>query len=222
MSCTKKSVPQGRNLFSSCTNKNWYPCPPPDPKPECCRPEIGNLVSNGTFEIGVCGAGWSCTGNVKPMDQNPDTGHNAHQGTGAVALGLNEQDQGGDGSISQIVEGLCPDIAYEFSFFMSPDAYAPNIRPTTFETGASNDGNAEFIATLTFLDKHLNPINEAIEILVPADTLAWAYIWTYYKTIAIAPPGTRFALIKFAVSEPPGYFSPNEHVHIDDVSLVAL
>lgn len=220
MSCTNRFGAQGQNAYIFCHDQRCQPCPPP-PKPECCKPEKGDLVRNGSFEIGVCGAGWTCTGNVKPMDQDADTGHNAHQGTCAVALGLNEQDQGGDGTISQIVEGLCPDIAYEFSFFMSPDAYAPNINPT-FEPGASNDGNAEFVATLTFLDRHLNPINGAIEILVPADTLAWAYIWTYYKTIAISPPGTRFALIKFAVSEPPGYFSPNEHVHIDDVSLVAL
>lgn len=196
-------------------------CPPK----HYCKPDKGDLVKNGSFEIGVCGAGWECIGNVKPQDRFPDTGHNAHTGIGAVALGLNEANQGGDGSISQLVEGLCPNIAYEFSFFMSPHSYAPSINPS-FDNGNYGPGaygNGEVVATLLFLDEHLNPIyntNNGIEILIPRDTLAWANIWTYYRKTAIAPYGTRYAQIKIAISDPA--WNWHEHVHIDDVSLVAL
>ncbi len=197
------------------------PCPPLYPRPECCKPEKGELVRNGSFEIGVCGAGWQCIGNVKPQDQYPDTGHNAHQGTGAVALGLNDRNQGGNGSIYQIVEGICPCITYEFSFFMSPHSYAPNINPS-FESGGLSDnvGHGEVTATVTFLDRNLNPINGACEILIPRDTLAWANIWTYYRKVVVSPACACYAKIEISIYDPQWQWE--EHVHIDDVSLVAL
>ncbi|MGI5880772.1 MAG: hypothetical protein ACOX6L_09285 [Syntrophomonadaceae bacterium] len=208
MGSINKSCEQINGNFSSCSNQK-------------CHPEKGDLVRNGSFEIGVCGAGWECIGNVKPQDQIENTGHNAHTGTGAVALGLNEANQGANGSISQVVDGICPGITYEFGFFMSPHSYAEDINPISFGDNLSgNCGNGEVVATLTFLNKYLNPINDPIEIRIPGDTLAWANIWTYYQKIAVAPYGARSAQIKIAISDP--YWNWQEHVHIDDVSLLAL
>lgn len=197
----------------------------PDHKEECrpprCIPKRGELVRNGGFEVGVCGAGWECTGNVQPQDQYPDTGHNAHQGCGAVSLGL-ENGNGGDGSISQIVKGICPDMVYLLSFFMSPHSYSPGITSDNIQPGnfSENFGNGEVKATLTFLDKNLDKIDGKKEILIPQDTLALANVWTFYQTIAVAPDCARYARIKFAITDPEWRWQ--EHVHIDDVSLVAI
>lgn len=193
----------------------------PDCRPKPCKPRKGELVRNGGFEAGVCNAGWECTGNVQPQDQYPDTGHNAHQGTGAVALGL-ENGQGGDGSICQVVDGICPHIVYEFSFFMSPHSYAPEITNDNIQPGnfTENFGNGEVRATLKFLDCNMDLINGSKEIFIPRDTLALANVWTYYRTIAVAPEDARYAQIKFAITDPQWRWQ--EHVHIDDVSLVAI
>lgn len=211
MKCnTRKSVSVGRRTVDCCS-----PCCPPR-----CTPQRGELVKNGGFEVGVCGALWDCSGNVKPQDQIPNTGHNAHQGTGAVALGLNAANQGGNGSISQLIKGICPGLVYQFSFFMSPHSYAENIDLPVQGSFSGQYGNGEVRATLTFLDRNLNVIDSEREILIPRDTLALANVWTYYKTVTISPYNARYAFIKIAITDP--YWNWQEHVHIDDVSLVTL
>lgn len=198
-------------------------CPKPNPRPphpQPCVPKKGELVLNGSFELGVCSAGWDCIGNVKPQDQVADTGHNAHQGTGAVALGLSPNGEGGDASIAQLVEGICPGTIYKFSFFMSPHSYAPNLDINITDSFAGKYGNGEVKATLTFLDQSTNTIVGSKEILIPRDTLAFANNWTYYTTLAEAPAGARYAQIKIAITDPA--WNWREHVHIDDVSLFAL
>jgi hypothetical protein len=187
-------------------------------------PQRGELVYNGTFEIGVCGAGWECSGPVKPQDQIPDTGHNAHQGTGAVALGLGPNNCFGDASISQVIRcGICPCIPYQFSFFMSPHSYAARIDLNILNqpNDSGTYGHGEVTATVKFIDKWGNPIsNGEMVIFIPRDTLAMANVWTYYKTTGMAPMGACGACIKFSITDPA--WNWREHVHIDDVSLMAL
>ncbi|MEA1961834.1 MAG: hypothetical protein U9N81_11310 [Bacillota bacterium] len=198
-----------------------HPCPPWPPP---CWPKQGELIRNPSFELDF--ACWTKNGHVKLQDQIPDTGHNAHQGNKAVALGLSS---GGFGSgyISQTIEeGLCPGVGYQFSFFMSPHSYPYKFdlsySPCSGDADAGKYGNWEVKATLVFLDQYLNELTEGKkEILIPQDSLAMANVWTYYRTVAVAPMYARGAYIKIEITED-GAPQWEEHVHIDDVSVVAL
>ena len=179
---------------------------------ECCHPDkrhcdpaslirTGELVENGGFERGLLG--WDISGNVQQMDQYDS--HLAHQGFKAATLGLMNGNVG-DGSISQVVRDICPNVRYQFTFFASPHA--------------DND-NAEIQAVLDFLDRQGNVIvNRGLYITVQRNALAEDKVWIAYINNIVAPEEAHSARITIAATDPNWNF--DEHVHIDDVSLVAL
>lgn len=178
-----------------------------------CDPRIGELVHNGGFESGLLG--WTIEGAVRDMVIFP--GHTPHQGTEAAAVGLFDEpweghpgrSKPGNGSIYQDISGICPGISYQFTFFMSPHGMASNGR---------------IVGNLVFLDENKDIIpNSGVSAIIEQGFLLYAWAWMGYTNNAVAPEGAYYARITISKSgggtEEDLY---DQHVHIDDVSLIAV
>jgi hypothetical protein len=157
----------------------------------------GQLVKNASFESE--GAGWSFNQGVDFVFSAEET---AHQGVFSARLGH----QARNALLSQNVPGIKPGRFYQLNFYAA---------------GASSFSNTPVFVRLTFFDKQKKPIGgQAIDILIEQMTLGDNYSGFMNFTAWPAPLGVHWAHIEFAL-EIQGSRN-NEHIRIDDVTLVAV
>lgn len=168
---------------------------------EHCVPRSGELVINGGFENRPDPFfGWVIRSGVELI--NSKIGEIAHQGVNAVRLGSPHP----YAILYQDVPGICPGIFYQLNFYLS---------------AATEYSNAPLTVCLEFLDQRKNLLaRPALQLQIPADSLSSvAYTGFNNSTKIAAPPDTRFARISFEINT---HYHPERHVHLDDVSLIAI
>ncbi|MEA4924741.1 MAG: hypothetical protein VB084_05450 [Syntrophomonadaceae bacterium] len=168
---------------------------------ERCIPRCGELIIDGGFEHKPDHLfGWVYKSGVELI--NPDIGEIAHQGAKAVRLGSSHH----YAVLYQDVPGICPGIFYQLDFYLS---------------AATEYSNADILVLLEFLDYDRNVLDHpALNLLIPADSLSSiAYTGFSNSTKIPAPPDTRLARISFEINT---HHHPERHVHLDDISLIAI
>lgn len=170
---------------------------------ECahCTPRSGELVINGGFEHRSDPLfSWVMKSGAEVS--NPDIGEIAHEGVNAVKLGSSHH----YAILYQDVPGICPGMFYQLNFYLS---------------AATEYSNAAVNVWLEFLDHQKNKIDHpALKLSIPSDSLSSiAFTGFNNSTRTAAPPYARFARISFEIDT---HYHPERHVHLDDVSLIAI
>jgi len=166
-----------------------------------CIPRCGELIINGGFENRQDPfQGWVIESGVEEIDY--EIGEIAHQGLNAARLGSPNP----YAFLYQDVPGICPGIFYQLNFYLS---------------AATEYSNAPLSVRLDFLDYGKNLLDRpALQLLIPGDSLSSIAFTGFNNSTHIpAPVEARFARISFEINT---NYHPERHVHLDDVSLIAI
>ena len=170
-------------------------------KHQNCIPRKGELIINGGFEnYQDAFFGWVINSGVDEID--PRMGDIAHQGINAARLGFENP----HATIYQNVPGICPGTYYQLNFYLS---------------AAMGCGSVAVKVRMEFLDQFKNPLsNPVLNILIPEDSLSEVgYTGFCNTTQSPAPPNAHFARVRFEIEH---HSCKEKHIHLDDISLVAL
>lgn len=165
-----------------------------------CLPRKGELVRNGGFDNPYNPLhNWVINPGVDIID--PNLGDTAHQGVAAARLGFIRP----HALLYQDISGICPGGFFQLVFFIR---------------AAKECGNSPICVSLSFLDKNKQLlVAPAVDILVPARSLAAAYTAFVNITRWPSPQHTHFARIRFEIDTSA---ADKGYVNVDDISLLAL